>query len=313
MTADAARNLGMTLHELVAELDPVKWRDEKRAQLEASFAEFRKETDALLAEWSTERGTDAVRTKLDETRGVIAEKLPSADDVKSRWMEFRTEIHPAYEDLAAALRSAHMELPSVRPTNYVRSLFHVLSAFVAVLFVEYTPWNFVIAVPIAVAIFFWFLEIMRRRSDKWNEMLMKMLGVIAHPHERYRVNSSTWFATALSVLALTHQPIAGVAAVTVLGVGDPAAGLVGRKFGKTKLVNGRSLEGTLTFAVVSFAAVMGVLAVWHSDLSLGMQASVAGIAAVVGALVELFSRRIDDNFAIPVFTGLVIWAFLVLV
>lgn len=306
MTATAARDLGLTLRTLVADLDPVRWKDEKRAQLQAAFASFREEVEQVMSDWTAEN-SESVYAKLDRVRAVVGE-LPSADDVKSRWMEFREELHPAYEELAEALKSAHVELPAVRPTNYWRSSFHVLGAVLAMLFVQYAPWTAVIVIPAIVATFFWFLEIMRRVSTKWNDFLMRLTDKINHPHERYRVNSSTWFATALFLLALTHEPIAGAAAVLVLGFGDPIAGLIGRRWGRTKLVNGRSLEGTVAFAVSSFVVVFIMFAIWHGSTPYETAFAVCLVAAVAGALTELFSRRIDDNFAIPLVVGATVWA-----
>lgn len=312
MTAHAARDLGLTLRTLVADLDPVRWKDHKRAQLEAAFATYRDDVESVLAEWSSEHSLEAVYAKLDRVRVLVGDRLPTADDVKARWMEFRAELHPAYEELAEALKSAHMELPIVRPTNYWRSTFHVLGAVLAVLFVEYAPWTIVIVIPFIIAAFFWFLEIMRRVSPKWNDFLMQLTNKINHPHERYRVNSSTWFATALFLLALTHEPIAGVAGVLVLGFGDPVAGLIGRRWGRTKLVNGRSLEGTAAFAVVSFVAVFVMFVLWHGSTPLETMLAVCLVASVGGALTELFARRIDDNFAIPLVVGATVWATLAL-
>lgn len=314
MTATEARDLGLLLHELVADLEPARWRDEKREQLEDAFAAFREDAERVLAEWSsTGTSLDSVRNQLSAVAELVGQRLPTADAAQARWMEFRQEIHPAYEGLAEALKSCHLEVPSLRPTNYARSFVHALSGLVALLFIEYVPWTWIIAVPFALAGFFWLLEITRRLSERWNDVLMGFLGLIAHPHERYRVNSSTWFATALSVLSLTYEPVAAGAAVMVLGFGDPAAALVGRKYGRTTLVNNRSLEGTLSFVVVSFAVVFGVLAIWHADLSIGVRVAVAFVAAVAGGLTELFSRRVDDNFAIPVVTGLAVWGLLALI
>lgn len=311
MTAHAAHDLGLALRTLVADLDPVRWKDHKRAQLQASFATYRADLDAVLDGW-TDLHLDGVRSQLDEVRRVVAEHLPSADDVKAQWMEFRAEIHPAYEELAEALKTAHMELPSVRPTNYWRSTFHVLGAVIAVLFVQYAPWTAVIVVPLILALTFWSLEISRRLSTRWNDFLMRLTDKINHPHERYRINSSTWFATALFLLALTHEPIAGSAAVLVLGFGDPIAGLVGRRWGRIKLVNGRSLEGTSAFAIVSFVAVYMMFLIWHGDTSYETAFAVCVVAAIAGALTELFSRRVDDNFAIPIVVGGAVWATLAL-
>ena len=195
-----------------------------------------------------------------------------------------------------------------RPNNIARSAFHVASGVVGLLLAEFAPWWLVVAVPVTLATTFWILEATRRRSDAWNERLMRLFAPIAHDHERELVNSSTWYATALSLLSLTGSPLAFGAGAIVLGLGDPAAALVGRKFGRTHLVNNRTLEGTLTFAIVSFLAVAGVILLWHSELSTMRMIAVCTAASVAGALTELFSRRIDDNFSIPVVTGAVVWA-----
>jgi dolichol kinase len=199
-----------------------------------------------------------------------------------------------------------------RPANYARSAFHVLSAVVGLLLAEYCPWWVVVAVPVTLASVCWFLEFMRRQSERWNEVLMHFFAPVAHPHERVHVNSSTWYATALSLLSLTGSPIAFASGVMTLGVGDPAAALIGRKFGRIKLVNNRTLEGTLTFAVVAFATVLAVLAIWHGEMSTSRTLAVSAAASIVGALTELFSRRVDDNFSIPVVAGAAAWVALAL-
>ena len=67
---------------------------------------------------------------------------------------------------------------------------------------------------------------------------MGFLGPIAHPHERYVVNSATWYATSLTLLAVAFEPMAQSIGVIVLGLADPAAGIVGRRFGTRKLREG---------------------------------------------------------------------------
>jgi dolichol kinase len=89
-------------------------------------------------------------------------------------------------------------------------------------------------------------------------------------------------------------------ALVVLGLADPAAALVGRRWGNTKLVNNRSLEGSITFAIVGTLASLVTLAIWHADLSWQARLLVALGASVPAALAELASGRIDDNLSIPV-------------
>jgi dolichol kinase len=75
--------------------------------------------------------------------------------------------------------------------------------------------------------------------------------------------------------------------------------VIGRAWGRTKLINGRSLEGTLAFAVAS-ALVGGLtLHLLHPELGLGVALLAAAAAGAAGSVAELVSRRVDDNLSIP--------------
>ena len=127
---------------------------------------------------------------------------------------------------------------------------------------------------------------------------MGMFGALAHAHERHRINSSTWYATALLILSLLTSPAVSAIAVAVLGIGDPVAALIGRRFGRTQLRAGRSLEGTSAF-VVSASLTAFLVATALLPGTLGLRAVVAVVAGVSGALAEVFSTRADDNLTIP--------------
>jgi dolichol kinase len=89
--------------------------------------------------------------------------------------------------------------------------------------------------------------------------------------------------------------------VAVLGVGDPVAGFVGRRWGKHKLLHGRSLEGSAAFLVSAFAVALFVLGVFYAgSATLGVLAGIAIAAAIAGAVAEALSGKIDDNLSVPV-------------
>ncbi|MEM6959698.1 MAG: hypothetical protein AAF645_28710, partial [Myxococcota bacterium] len=147
----------------------------------------------------------------------------------------------------------------------------------------------------------------RRISDTWNARVMRLFGPVAHAYEYGAINSGTWYVTALFVLALLQDPGASAAGIAVLAFADPAAGLIGRRFGRTKLIGGRSLEGSAAFVVVGFIAAFGALA-WLMPASLGTMALLALVAAVAGAAAELLSGPIDDNLSIPVVAAFAVMA-----
>lgn len=94
-----------------------------------------------------------------------------------------------------------------------------------------------------------------------------------------------------------------VASALSWGVGDAAAALIGKRFGKRhivgKFVEGRkSLEGTLAMFTTSFLAVFGTLFVNRAPMRGGIFLGSA-VTAAITALVELFTLRGLDTLTCP--------------
>ena len=191
----------------------------------------------------------------------------------------------------------------VRAANATRSIFHVFSGALSLAMLRLLPGRgWIIAVAAAFTVAGWTMELARRRSHTVNNALMKVFAPVAHPHERHGINSSTWYVTALLLLSLFAPLRAAEIGVLVLAVADPAAGLIGRRFGRTRIRAGRSLEGTLGFFVVGGIAAACWLALAYA-IAWPAALLMAAVAAAVGALTELGSTRMDDNFTIPVATA----------
>ncbi len=198
-----------------------------------------------------------------------------------------------------------------RPQNAARSIFHMTSALVSLAFllVVFTPtqlpW-----VAGSIAATFWMLEALRRPFPRFNVLLMRFFRPIAHVSEAHRVNSATWYMTALTLLALTGNAWICAVGVAVLGFADPAASFVGRRWGTVELVNGRTLEGGLAF--VGAGTLMAALALQLTVPRPGwaLAIAIAFVASLTGAVAEMMSRRLDDNFTIPMVSAATVGAIL---
>lgn len=262
---------------------------------------------ALRAEVEPRAATlrEALREALE-----ALERATPADAGESAWGRFGEQVRPAQEALTAALARMTAAARPPRPMNRARMIMHVgmgTSATALTVLLPSRAW--LVGLPLAVGVLAWTAEFLRVRSARVNELMMKLFGPVAHDHERTRVNSSTWFVTGLLLIALAFPRAACTAAVMSLAVGDTAASLVGRRWGRTRLRNGRSLEGTAAFALVAGAACTLTLRLsypmaWSQALLMG------AVAGVAGALTELSSERLDDNFSIPVTVAAVLTAVL---
>jgi dolichol kinase len=254
----------------------------------------------LLGELRSSTTTGPLRDRLDEVASTIDGHLPAAADVYDEWMRFRAAVWPAYEALAVHLRAAHVPVPSLRPSNHARSVYHVFMGLMCIALAEFLPSHaWLIGTAGSAAAAAWAMESVRRVDTRANTFLMWAFARVAHPSEAHRVNSGTWYATAVFLLAVGGDVVSSVVGLAVIALGDPAAAWIGRRYGRTALARGRSLEGTLGGIAVATVTVLVALTLLHPEISISARVLTAVSASVTGMLAEVGIRRLDDNFTIP--------------
>ncbi len=302
-----SHTLALDLHALLRDLDPGRFK----ADFEEPLRERLAELEDRLAELTAMSAPDFVAALQLHAHGLsvtLREHAPDpelkAAELRAAWQQLRTELTPRYEALAKALAAYDIHVPALRPTNVRRSVFHIASGLFAVGLIEFvlTPGQLAI-VGGAFMVLAWSMEAGRRLHPKVADLIMLVFAPVAHPHEYHRVNSATWYSTALFLLGCAGSTVLAALGVIVLGFADPVAGFIGRRWGRTLLINGRTLEGTLAFVSVGALAALVTLLVFHPGLGAPAIVAMSLAGAVTGGLAELVSRRIDDNLSIPLATA----------
>lgn len=296
--ADESGRLMVELHWALSEIDPARWRAGAAARARPRLSEIRARVTALAAKV----GAGSLGASLRELESSLASapaEEGSDGSLRARWMVFRRSLVPSYEAMQRALREHRVHVPSLRPTNWPRGIFHVSSGLVALAVLWSVPhpaWAMAVGWPLALTA--WTLEIIRRARPGFNATIMRFFAPLAHPHEYRGINSGTWYLTTIALLSTTVSPVPCAVGVAVLGFGDPAAAIVGRRFGRVRLVHGRTLEGSLAFLAASAAAGTLAAMIFAPGLSLPLALALGASGAVAGAATELLSLRIDDNLTI---------------
>jgi glycerol-3-phosphate acyltransferase PlsY len=144
-------------------------------------------------------------------------------------------------------------------------------------------------------------DFLRLRDHEFNSQFMKFFSVFIRRTETNRFNGSTFLCFAFFVVIVLFSRNIAITAMLFLSLGDAAAELGGKNFGRIKIFQ-RSMEGTTAFFAVAFIIAYILFNDWR----------VALLGAIAGAFVELFSFEVDDNLTVPIGSALALSWVLVL-
>ena len=112
------------------------------------------------------------------------------------------------------------------------------------------------------------------------------------------------FAVLLTIITFP-KPLALIAIYT-LAISDPLSAIIGIKYGKRRVVEHKSVEGSLAFFA---SALLISLFVFSATLG-GFSTSVLIISLVLSigtSIFEMLPLKVDDNLTIPLFTAFFGW------
>ncbi len=118
------------------------------------------------------------------------------------------------------------------------------------------------------------------------------------------VSGGAYVLAAGVLVTVFFDSLPAAAALTVMLTADAAAALVGRRWGKHKTYNNKSIEGVVAFLVAG-AAAQGILFTLAGAPGIFYLSGL--LALFPAAAAELFEKqlKIDDNFSIPLVVGLI--------
>jgi dolichol kinase len=142
------------------------------------------------------------------------------------------------------------------------------------------------------------VDITRLRVPAFNQFIQTRLSSFIRKNEANKITGTAPYVLGIGLTLLFYRTDIATAAICFLAFGDVAATTVGERYGRTKIVGDKSLEGTLAFAVI---AVASGLALTVAGVRLAPGLIVAGAMVAAGA--ELVPLRVNDNLVIPVVSG----------
>lgn len=143
------------------------------------------------------------------------------------------------------------------------------------------------------------VEWARRRLPWARYHFLRGTRVMLRGHERHRLAGATHMAVAYLLALLIFPKIVAVTAMLYNALGDAAAAVVGRRWGRHRTAWGKSWEGAGAALVVNLGIGL---------LMPGIGLAGAAVGALVSAALEFLPLPLDDNIRVTLGGGLALWA-----
>jgi len=180
-----------------------------------------------------------------------------------------------------------------------RKLIHLSSLWIPLICYFWQRENALIVLAV-VTIGMLVIDLVRISGGPVRRLFNIFFGSVLRQHESYKITGASYLLfSSLVTLYLFGSVVAAVACAYLI-IGDTAAAIVGKHWGKKEIM-GKTLEGSLS-------CLAGCLAVSLLVPEIGLVTGI--IASVVATLVELLPLVIDDNVSIPLVSGVVLWGLL---
>jgi dolichol kinase len=139
------------------------------------------------------------------------------------------------------------------------------------------------------------VEILRANVKRIQAWFIRIVGIMLLAREIKGPTAATFFLLAAFLVSIFYSKDIAVLCLLFLIVGDTLAFFAGKRFGQKRFPNGKSLEGTLAFVISSLLV---------SLLIPGVSFLVKGTGIAIGAILEALDKPLDDNFILPLGSGL---------
>lgn len=184
-----------------------------------------------------------------------------------------------------------------------RKVFH-MSGIIFPTFFIFTSSAFAVFLTTIICIITVGLDILRHRNKKIQYYVNFIIKPVMRESELVckKLSSSSWMAIGLCFSTIIFDKNIAIVSMYVLFICDALAAVIGKKYGKTEIINGKTIVGSVTFFISSFWLIM----ILSTFIPLNISFKGILIASLLTTLVELLGPiiNLNDNLSIPIIYGL---------
>ncbi|MCK5883505.1 MAG: hypothetical protein KAG61_07435 [Bacteriovoracaceae bacterium] len=125
--------------------------------------------------------------------------------------------------------------------------------------------------------------------------------------EQLKESAAVPYIMANLLTIITFPKIIAISAIYTLAFADPLSAIIGIRFGKHRIVEHKTIEGSAAFFITTFLSIFIIFSL-HGITGWEMWVTAFGVA-FIGTCFEMIPLKLDDNLTIPLFTAFLLWIF----
>jgi dolichol kinase len=156
-------------------------------------------------------------------------------------------------------------------------------------------------------IFFTGAEYARLKFPGFNQVAIRIMGPIMRKHEVEKISGTPFYIGSVLLSVIIFPKLIAILSILFLAIGDPISSIFGILWGDLgpRFSNGKSLIGTA--AGMGICCVITFVTMVLSSIPAGAAFLISLAGGLAGGGAEMIPLEIDDNFSIPLVSGLALW------
>ncbi len=190
--------------------------------------------------------------------------------------------------------------------HLARKLWHFLGVmFLLIIFNYFSRQNALLILGLLTVVLV-SLDVLRQMFPAINNVALKVMGPFIRESERNSYAGTTFLLTAALIVVFFFPPNVANLSLLFLAVADPVASFFGILYGKDKIINNKTLQGSVAAFVSCF--IISFSFYFYFNIMTERLLMVSILSALVGASAELIPiGKIDDNFTLPILSASLLW------
>jgi dolichol kinase len=181
----------------------------------------------------------------------------------------------------------------------IRKLIHTSALLVPIL-TEVTSRTIVLILLCAIVVLYSLEEALRLKGRRLPLITTFTLSMSRSQETAHFIVRPVYLAVGIILALLLFPAKIAYASIVIVAVGDPVAAYIGDKIGRTHIRSNKTLEGSIAGLVASF--LLAAIIVYP----------LVAFAGAAGAMLMELIDKPDDNLAMPIAAGALMWVVTIL-